>query len=173
MLERNSALATAHPYASSVLRIEEAPDFSLTQVSGDEKELAGLLGPLPPSVGSAADNKGRAILRIGPRQFWVIAAADDDVARTLRGAVKVVPLSSSRTRILLEGAAARAVLAKGMAIDFHPSVFAVGHFVQTGVHHTPVTVHCIAEDAFHIYAMRSFAMSVWHWITDAALEFTN
>jgi heterotetrameric sarcosine oxidase gamma subunit len=62
---------------------------------------------------------------------------------------------------------------KGIAIDFHPAVFTPGTFAMTGVHHMPLLVHCTGENSFHIYAMRSFAMSMWEWFSDAAAEFAT
>jgi sarcosine oxidase subunit gamma len=73
----------------------------------------------------------------------------------------------------VEGGAARAVLSKGISLDFHPREFRPGQFASTGLHHTPVLVHCIGGDVFHVYAMRTFATSVWDWLRDAALEFST
>jgi len=44
-------------------------------------------------------------------------------------------------------------------------------FAMTGIHHTPVLVHCVSDNRFEIYALRTFALSVHDWLTDAALEF--
>jgi methylglutamate dehydrogenase subunit D len=49
-----------------------------------------------------------------------------------------------------------------------PAHFKPGQFVMTGFHHTPVTIHCIGDNSFHIYALRSFALTVWEWLCDAA-----
>jgi methylglutamate dehydrogenase subunit D len=173
MLERRSALATALAYRSDVLSIAESSSFSLVQAAGDESAIAAIAGPLPSVVGRAVAHEGRELLRIGPRQFWIVGTAGDDIAARLEGACAVVPLSASRTRIVIEGAPARDVLMKGIAIDFHPQVFVPGSFALTGVHHMPLMVHCTGENRFALYAMRSFAMSVWDWLTDAALEFAN
>jgi sarcosine oxidase subunit gamma len=81
----------------------------------------------------------------------------------------VTSLSHSRSRIFIEGRAAAEVLAKGIPLDFHPTVFTVGQFALTGLHHTPVLVHHSGETRYEIYAMRTFALSVWEWLTDAAL----
>ncbi len=96
---------------------------------------------------------------------------NDDLAAKLAGKAIVTPLSSSRTRISIEGRAARDVLRKGIPIDLHETVFTPGKFAQTGVHHTPVLLHCTAEQRFELYAMRTFALNVWEWLEDAALEF--
>ncbi|MBI2720469.1 MAG: hypothetical protein HY245_16015 [Rhizobiales bacterium] len=177
MLERRSALATARPYTSPVLRMGEARGFTLTQAAGlspdFEKRLAAVAGELPAKVGVAVASKGRTVLRVGPRQFWLVGPETDDLATKLMGVCAATPLSHSRTRIFLEGAPARAVLAKGMALDFHESAFTPGGFAMTGVHHMPLLVHCVSADRFDLYAMRTFAMSVWDWLADAALEFAG
>lgn len=177
MLERMSALAAAKPYVSPVLMIAERAGFTLTQAAGldaaFETKLSDVVGSLPETVGVAQQNGERTILRIGPSQFWIIGPERDDMPSRLHGAGAVTPLSSSRTRIAIAGAPARKVLAKLIPIDVHSSVFTPGCFVLTGLHHTPVTVHCTAESAFDIYAMRSFALNVWEVVTDAALEFAG
>ncbi|MFT3989657.1 sarcosine oxidase subunit gamma [Aestuariivirga sp.] len=177
MLERVSALAAAHPYKSDVLKIAEHRGFSLTQASGlskdFQKKLSPVVGALPKKIGVAVEHEGRTLLRTGPEQLWIIGPEADDVAKKLHGLCAVVPLSHSRTRILIEGGPARDVLAKGMAIDFHPKVFTPGMFAMTGLHHMPVLVHCVDENRFHLYAMRTFAMTVWEWLTDAALVFSG
>jgi len=83
----------------------------------------------------------------------------------------VTPLSHSRTRIFIEGGCAADILKKGVPIDFHPKVFKPGQAALTGLHHTPILLHRVREDRFEIYAMRTFALSLWDWLTDAALEF--
>ena len=87
------------------------------------------------------------LMRIGPAQFWIIAPEADDLAAKLGSTCAVTPLGNSRIRIRLEGAPARDVLAKLMPVDFHPAVFTPGIFAMTGIHHTPVTVHCLGETA--------------------------
>ena len=172
MLERRSALASARPYVSGRLRIAERPGFMLTQVAGEEAKIASLVGPLPEKVARAQENGDCTIFRIGPAQFWIVGPETEDVPARLERHAAVTPLSSSRVRIALQGAPARTVLAKLVPVDFHPGVFTPGSVALTGIHHTPVTVHCTGDDAFDLYAMRSFAMTVWEMVTDAALEFS-
>jgi methylglutamate dehydrogenase subunit D len=171
MLNCSSALASAKPFVGKGLTISEAPDFTLTQYAGAEKELKKLLGKIPARVGTAQ----QSLLRLSPNQILVIlhlgrhsrAGANDGVE-----GVYVTQLSSSRTRIALEGENARAVLVKLAAIDFHAKQFKADMFVQTSIHHTPALIHCVEQNTFHIYAMRTFALSVWDAVTDAALEFS-
>lgn len=177
MLERRSALASAIPYSSAVLEIGESRGFMLTQVAGlhgdFESKLAAAVGELPARVGIAKENAGRCVMRVGPSQFWIIGPEMDDLLSILHGKFAVTPLSNSRTRIFIAGAPARDVLAKAMPLDFHTHAFTPGMFAMTGLHHTPVTVHCISENRFEIYAMRTFALNVWEWLTDAAREFAG
>jgi heterotetrameric sarcosine oxidase gamma subunit len=171
MLERRSALASARPYASDVLKIAERPGFTLTQLAGPEERIAALTGPLPEKVARAAINGEHTIFRIGPAQFWIVGPERDGIPAQLQGHCAVTPLSHSRTRISLSGTTARAVLAKLAPVDFHASVFTPASVALTGIHHTPVTIHCTGDDDFDIYAMRTFALNVWEVVTDAALEY--
>jgi methylglutamate dehydrogenase subunit D len=161
MLKASSALLSAKPYVSNVLTIVEAPDFTLTQFAGSDKDLKKALGKLPARVGIVQAN----FMRVSPTQIW-----------SLNETVEapncfITPLSSSRTRIEISGAPARDVLAKCAAIDFHKDEFRPGTFVMTGIHHVPVLIHCVAGEIFHLYVLRTFALSIWDHVTDAALEF--
>ena len=83
----------------------------------------------------------------------------------------VTPLTHSRVRIAIAGAPTREVLSMLAPIDFHPAVFTPGSVALTGIHHTPVTLHCTGEDSVDVYAMRTFARDVWDAITDVSLRF--
>jgi methylglutamate dehydrogenase subunit D len=165
MLKRSSALESSKSFKGNGLSISEAPDFTLTQYAGAEKELKKALGKIPARVGIALEQDERTQMRINPTQIWVIGEP-----REAHASVSI-PLSSSRTRIALEGENARSVLAKLTAIDFHPKQFKIGMFAQTSLHHTPILIHCTEGNSFHIYAMRTFGLSVWEAVTDSALEF--
>jgi sarcosine oxidase subunit gamma len=173
MLEKRSALATAHPFAWAALTLGEVRNFTLTQVAGfgSQTGVNEILGALPQSNKRAIESNGRTVFRTGPVTFWFVGPENDDLAARAAGKMIVTPLSHSRTRISIEGRAARDVLRKGIPIDLHEDVFQPGSFAQTGLHHTPVLLHCTAEQHFELYAMRTFAMNVWEWLEDAALEF--
>jgi heterotetrameric sarcosine oxidase gamma subunit len=178
MLKATSALASAKPYVSSQLTIVEQPDFTLTQYAGQEKDLQKALGRLP-VTGKVMDG----LLRISPSQILLInrhsresgnppeALRDSRFRENDVQSVFTTALSSSRSCIKISGAPARDVLAKSAAIDFHKSEFKPGTFAQTGIHHVPVLIHCVEADTFHIYVMRTFALSIWDYLTDAALEY--
>ena len=191
-LTRQSALAhaLAQPGRSGsngdrALRLGEIRGWNLVQVAAFgstvaelEPAVAAALGvaSLPATVGMAGEAGARRIFRTGPAHFWVTAPAADNLAARLQEVVPaamgaVTPLSHSRTRIFIEGEPAREVLARSIPLDFHPAAFAIGQFALTGIHHTPVLVHRSGERRYEIYAMRTFAVSVWEWLADAALPF--
>jgi heterotetrameric sarcosine oxidase gamma subunit len=192
MLERRSALADVLGKTGPTgtgecrrLRLGEVRGWTLLQVAAFPSSLAELersvsaaLGAagLPARIGIVVEAGPRRILRTGPEQFWILAPASDALAARLQEVVTpamgaVTPLSHSRSRIFIEGDAAGEVLAKGIPLDFHPAVFAVGQFALTGLHHTPVLVHRSGESRYEIYAMRTFALAIWEWLADAALPF--
>jgi methylglutamate dehydrogenase subunit D len=163
MLEARSPLGVAARFERAGVVLFESSGYELTQVAGEEKVLKNAFGKLPPKPGTVLDREGRTFLRIGPKQIWIlgetVAPADG---------LYVTPLSSGRTRITLEGQRSRDVLSSCALIDFSPKQFKPGQFVMTGIHHTPVTIHCTGENSFHIYALRTFALNVWEWLCDVA-----
>ena len=193
MLEAKSALASALAKGGRDgadgkrhCRLGELRGFVLLQVAGFpataaevERALSAVVGaPLPKTLNeTVAIGAGRAF-RTGPEQFWIVGPAvnGDDAEAHLRRAIPpavgaVTPLSQSRTRIVIEGTCARDVVRKGIPLDFDPDVFRIDQAALTGLHHTPILVHRAGADRYELYAMRSFALSVWEWLTDAALEF--
>lgn len=168
MLDARSPLASASAFDAPGISIREEGGFTLTQVAGFgkafEKALATEVGKLPAKVGTAQTNDGLTVLRIAPQQFWCVG---DKAPAELSADCLVTPLSSARCRIRVEGVLARRVLARAAQVNFDAKAFKTGHFVMTGVHHTPVLIHCVGDDAFHVYAMRTFALAVWEWLVDA------
>jgi methylglutamate dehydrogenase subunit D len=163
MLEARSPLEPQARFEAAGVTLSQAPDFTLTQVAGDGKALQTALGKLPATVGTALEHGGRTLFRIGPKQLWVLGEAPSGAP-----GIYITPLSSGRSRIALEGPRARDVLSSCALIDFTSTHFKPGHFVMTGIHHTPVTIHCVGQNEFHIYALRSFALHVWAWLIDVA-----
>ena len=187
MLERRSALASAiarggHDGASGDrhCRLGEVRGWSLVQVAAFpstmaalEERLEGIVGDLP--FGCHTMPGETMIFGTGPHQFWIVGK-DAGLAGRLSEAISpeigaVTLLSDSRVRIFIEGDCATDILSKGLPIDLHPSVFKVGRMALTGLHHMPVLVHRAGERRFEIYALRTFALTVWEWLADAALEF--
>jgi methylglutamate dehydrogenase subunit D len=167
-------------------RLGEVRGCVLLQVAGFpatiaevERVLPAVMGaPLPKALSeTVAIGTGR-VFRTGPEQFWIVGPSQngDGAEAQLRQAIPpaigaVTSLPHSRSRIVIEGACARDVLRKGIPLDFDPGIFRVDQAALTGLHHTPVLIHRAGPDRYELYAMRSFALSVWEWLTDAAWEF--
>lgn len=188
MLERQSAIASAlvkggrdGADGQRRLKLGEQRGWSLTQLAGFpttlaqlEQAAAPLIGTaLPAKPGMVAAGAGRQLLKTGPEQFWILGPDADDLATRLQAGIDpavgaVTPLSHSRTRIMLDGAPASDVLIRGIPLDLHPDVFREGQFAQTGLHHTPVLLLRSGPNRYELFAMRTFALAVCDWLTDAA-----
>jgi methylglutamate dehydrogenase subunit D len=147
----------------------QAAGFYSTHAEFREVLRAQLGADLPTAIGQVVHVNGRKLLKTGAEQYWIISpeAVNINVPAQI-GAV--TPLSHSRTCMYIEGPEAAQVLAKGVPLDFHPDIFRVDHFALTGIHHTPVLIHRSAQHRYEIYALRTYALTVWEWLTDAAVS---
>jgi heterotetrameric sarcosine oxidase gamma subunit len=161
MLERSSAIA-GHP-----ARFAEAAGETLIQAAGfrnTTKAFAAALGGLP-EPGVAEARGGATWFRTGPEQAWIL----NGPAPTLPADIgAVTDLTGSRTRFLVDDPGALDILAQGIPLDLHPSIFAAGRFVQTGLHHTPVLLWHRSAVVYELWALRTFAVTVREWLEDAA-----
>ncbi|MHC8509916.1 MAG: sarcosine oxidase subunit gamma [Rhodospirillales bacterium] len=146
------------------------------------------LGAEPPAgahqtAGPADLTNGVRILWLGPDE-WLCAGHPDselDPAGALSAALTGLhaaawDISGSRTVIWLSGPNARDVLAKGCALDLHPSVFQPGHVIAGHVALAHAEIDYVqdgpeGEPVFELYVHRSFAEYLWTWLEDAALEY--
>ena len=175
MFERRSALAgSLHAAPGGPLTIGEVRGWQLWQVTAQPGAEAAMLaslsaqvGPLPQQVGMATQSQGRTLMLVGPAQY--LLSGGPVTLPDAEGAV--VELTHARTRLYLEGSDAPEVLSRGAPIDFHDSAFPLGAFAQTGIHHTPVLIHRVGQQRYEIDTLRTFALTVWHWLEDACLPF--
>ena len=148
--------------------------------SGFRSAVSAALG-LEPVVEPLTATRKRdvSILWLGPDE-WLVVTPDRRIERiehALRDALDgqyaaVTDVSHSRTILALSGPAARAVLAKGCPLDFHPRVFGPGRCAQSRLAKCQVLIHqTSAEPAFELYVHRSFAPYAWTWLEDAGREF--
>lgn len=83
-----------------------------------------------------------------------------------------IDVSGQRVSLTLRGRHVRDVLAKGCALDLHPTVFRPGASAQTTVGLTAVVL--LAGDdpgEFTVLVRQSFAGYLADWLVDAAEEF--
>jgi sarcosine oxidase subunit gamma len=191
MLERASALASVIPGPGKAgvggmrtLKLGELRGWSLLQIAGFvptmakvEARIAALTGvAVPENVRIPARSGETWVFRTAPAQIWIVGPEASDLeARAVRdirpeeGAV--TPLSHSRTRIFIEGPHAADTLKKGIPFDLSESFLAAGEAALTGIHHTPILLHRLSRERFELYSLRTFALTVWEWLADAAHEF--
>ncbi len=189
MLEQTSAIAANLAAGGRdgadgrrTLAIGEVHGWVLVQLgvfAGRETEFAAAVAPVLgaslPSAG-AVHSSGRARIYSTARdQYWVVgadAALADELSAAMDPAVgTVTSLSHARVRIAIRGAAARALLAGLLTVDLDPAVFTVGQAQQTGLHHTGVLCERSGEDRYELYVLRTYAVSSWECVVDAALPF--
>ena len=130
---------------------------------------------LPDSSVRAAVTGDQLIMRIAPDQYW-LAGRESGLDARLRNAVPpdagcVTSLEGARTRLFIEGQAARALLGRLVAIDLHPTLFPINAFAQTGMHHVGGLLLKVSEDRYEFFALRTYAASMWEVLLDAARSF--
>jgi heterotetrameric sarcosine oxidase gamma subunit len=99
---------------------------------------------------------------LGPDEWLVLGGREQDYA-DMPAAVDV---SANRVCLELSGEGAEDVLARGCALDLHPSVFPPGRCAQTLVARAQVIVYR-TEDAFRLLVRPSFADYLRAWLRDA------
>lgn len=152
--------------------------------AGDPMFLGAVRGALeldlPLAPNTSSETPPVSALWLGPDEWMLICAPGSEaaVAESLRAGLggqhaAVVDISDAQTVLQLSGRSARTVLAKGCALDLHPSAFSFGDVAQAFVAKASVTLHQTADEAdeggpsFDIYVSRSFADYLWRWIQDA------
>jgi heterotetrameric sarcosine oxidase gamma subunit len=95
-----------------------------------------------------------------------------DLSRRLMGLASVSDQSDGRAVIRIAGPKARDVLAKGLPIDLHRSVFTPGSAATSVISLMGVTLWQVDDTpTYDIAVFRSLAGSFWKWLTDSAAEF--
>ena len=161
--------------------LRESPLRGLLVLRGDaagaefRDAVAAVLGIEPVAAPlTAVRRRDVSMLWLGPDE-WLVVTPDrrlERIERVLRDALEgqhaaLTDVSHSRTILALSGPEARAVLAKGCPLDFHPRVFGPGRCAQSRLAKCQVLIHqTTAEPAFEIYVMRSFAEYAWTWLVD-------
>lgn len=182
MAEVRSALPDSAALRAADVAIAEAPGRDLVQLAAWPDgfaavgaRLAELLAcPMPADTRTASARGDITVFKVGPERLWITGPAEGDLVERLShvfapGEAAITALGQSRTVLRVEGAAAAALLARGVAIDFDPVAFPAGSFAQTQLHHASVLLHRLGGGSFDLYVPRSFALAVWDWL-DATLR---
>ncbi len=138
---------------------------------------------LPLKVGQITTRASVMVICQGPDQWLLLTkeAKEVELEEALRDALSdvhhsIVNVTHGWAQLELSGTDVRALLAKGCALDLHPSVWPVGRAATSLVAKAGVTLW-LQEDGethgptFRLLCRRSHADYLWRWLEDAALEF--
>ncbi len=143
--------------------------------AGLQTVLAERFGLSAPEAGGAAFEGERGLVWSAPGQWLAVAPSPGDLRdlpEALRGLAAVTDQSDSRALVRVSGPQARALLAKGVAVDLHPRAFGPGRAAVTSIAHIGVQLwQRDAGPSYDIAVARSFAGSFWAWLEHAAAEF--
>ncbi|MDO9382573.1 MAG: sarcosine oxidase subunit gamma family protein [Hyphomicrobiaceae bacterium] len=143
-------------------------------LSAKVQTLFGLPLPSEPKRVAAGDV---SIIWSAPGQWLVVFESGgrqrvSDLTAALRGLASTTDQSDSRAIIEISGPRVRDVLAKGVMVDLHPSVFAPGNTAITLVAHVGAQLTCIdAAPVYQLMVPRSFCLSFWDWLISSAEEY--
>jgi sarcosine oxidase subunit gamma len=143
---------------------------------GDLQKMMALELPRAPNTATESDK--HALLWLAPGQ-WLLVCDDErsviselQLERALAGTTgTVVDVTHSYTVVEISGARARDVLAKGAPVDLDASTFRVGRCLQTCLAEMNVLLHARQAQVIALYVGRSYAASLWEWLTMSAAEF--
>lgn len=102
-------------------------------------------------------------LWLGPDEWLVLGGREEDYADQ----PAAVDVSANRSCLELSGEGAADVLARGCALDLHPSVFPPGRCAQTLVARAQVILYRPEEHTFRLLVRPSFADYLRAWLRDA------
>lgn len=151
--------------------------------SGDAGALAaahqalGIQLPLTPNTATAGGDL--TAIWLGPDEWLLLAenCQSGTLVADLQAAlsdhfVSVVDITAGQTVIRLSGPSTFDVLARGCALDLHPSVFPPGACAQTLLARAQVLLIAVDDTpTFDIIVRRSFAPYVAAWLQDAGHQF--
>jgi len=128
-----------------------------------------------PSGRTAVSTPGHLYISLAPGRYLAIGQ-DAGLAARLQQALPVsegtvTDLTHGRAGIRITGAPAADLLQKGLAFDLGVEAFPPMSATTAGLAHISVTVVRLDAETFDIYAMTSFAQSLWDWVSDAAVEY--
>ena len=136
---------------------------------------------LPCNIACLATGPGQWLVVVEPSARDALAAAvstpEPDLGTALEQVLQaqcgdtasVTDQTGSRIRFAVTGSRANELLSRGVAIDLHPTRFAVGAVAVTAIGHMGVClVKVDAAPTYHLLVARSYADSFRHWLQAAA-----
>lgn len=137
------------------------------------ERIVGQTIPLSANTFTAGEHN---VYWLGPDEWLITAGAKrfpglgGELAQALAGFHAAVnDVSGGNVELLVSGADARAVLAKGCTLDLHPREFAPGQCAQTGLGRAACLLAAAGgPSSYAIIVRRSFAGYLCRWLANAA-----
>jgi heterotetrameric sarcosine oxidase gamma subunit len=121
----------------------------------------------PPDLCRATLDGDRALLRLGPDEFLLLAPEVADFQLP----ANAVDVSHRDIAMAVSGSRAARVVNAFCALDLHPSAFPVGMCTRTMLGKAEIILWRTEADTFRIDVTRSFAPYVWACLEEARREF--
>lgn len=157
--------AEANPHHLTILRRPTV--FSVLAHQGAEAE-----------VGEALAEMAEVEVRVVAPGEWLLVSdilGADMLARDLvafgPARVSFADQSDGKVVLKIHGPEVRRILAKCLAVDLHPDVFALGASANAQCAHVPVNLARTGMDAFELIVPRSYAGHVFEEIREMGREF--
>lgn len=169
-----TAQLSERPFLTHInLRADPADAEALAAIH----QVLGVQLPLTPNTTTA--NQELLAAWLGPDEWLLLSQhhRSDSLVTNLQAALtghvaSVVDISAGQTVIRLSGPSALDVLARGCALDLHPSVFAPGACAQTMLARAQALLIAVDDTpTVDIIVRRSFAPYVAAWLQDSARQF--
>lgn len=150
-------MAVAERTGRSIVRVEWR--------DGDEPRLGGAVLP---AVGGVADAEGLLLMCTSPMS--AIAVSDTRSPQELKdtlsdGNAATVDVSHGFLAMQLAGTRVRALLDGLAPLDLSEKQFRPATLKRTQIANHSVTIHCTAADTFELYVDRSYAWSLWRFLS--------
>lgn len=162
-----------HPVLSGVapidgarIRLSPLPEGTVLQILGSEDDVARLR--------DKAAEFGLSCRPNGPKDWFLVSDNPSFVPPFTHfvsafAPSAVVDQSHGRVRIVIEGEAVEAVLAKGTGLDL--AGFSVGCATTTLIGHIATHLTRTAPNRFELMVLRGFAETLWHDLETMSREF--
>lgn len=128
---------------------------------------------LPRRSNASSSCESGTILKLGPDEWLLVAGSGTHWSENMAiESATLTDVSHARVALNVGGEKSREMLAKGCAVDLHPRYFPDGMCIQTSIAKISVIIHKLRNgNDFALYAGRSYAASLWHWLTAASAEY--
>lgn len=137
------------------------------------EEIGSSIGIAMPEANRWTADRGMVAMSIAP-QNWVVHQRDaparwfGDLEQRVPGLASLSELTGAYRFFQLHGPQAGTLLQRGMAIDFHDSVFPSGTVALSAIAHIDVSVRCLEPGtAYEVIVSRSYAESYLRWFHTA------